>query len=150
MTFPLRFAALFFTGILVGTMFGVWLGFDPHGLSARAYVEMQQGAIRGMNVSVPLLGLACILFILALASRAHGDVRWLLAAAALCLAASGLVTRFGNQPINAVVMTWTPDAPPADWQELRDRWWNLHVLRTSTALLGLALLVTGTERGRRA
>jgi hypothetical protein len=37
---------------------------------------------------------------------------------------AGLVTRFGNQPINAVVMTWQASAPPSGWEEARDQWWT--------------------------
>jgi hypothetical protein len=35
----------------------------------------------------------------------------LVAAVVFCLLAAALVTRFGNQPVNAIVMTWNPQSP---------------------------------------
>jgi len=49
----IRFVSLLLTSLLVGTMFGIWLGFDPAALTATAYVEMQQNAIPAFNVSLP-------------------------------------------------------------------------------------------------
>jgi hypothetical protein len=46
-----RFLGLFLTALLVGAMFGIWLGYDPTALSASAFVEMQQNAIRALNIS---------------------------------------------------------------------------------------------------
>jgi uncharacterized membrane protein len=53
----------------------------------------------------------------------------------------GVVTRFFNQPINAMVMNWTPETLPADWAALRDAWWNWHLVRTGISILGFALLL---------
>jgi uncharacterized membrane protein len=143
-TSSIRFVSLLLTSLLVGTMFGIWLGFNPSALTANAYVEMQQNAIRALNTSLPALGLVCVLLTAALAMLTKHDKRgrYLLIAAAMCLVIAGLVTRFGNQPINAVVMTWSPQAPAANWMELRDTWWHWHILRTVAGVgaLGLALL----------
>lgn len=151
MVTSLRFIGLLLTSLLVGTMFGIWLGFNPAALSATAYVEMQQNAIRALNVPLPLLGILCTVLTVALAVLVRHDrrARYLLVAAALCLVAAGLITRLGNQPINAVVMTWTAQAPAANWTELRDTWWHLHILRTvaGVAALVLALLAAvGAQR----
>lgn len=137
----IRFASLFLTALLVGTMFGIWLGFNPAALSASAYVEMQQNTIRALNVPLPALGLTCILLTSALAvlTRNNKPARSLLLAAVLLLIAAGLITRFANQPINAVVMTWSSAAPAANWAELRDAWWQWHSIRTAAAMLALAL-----------
>jgi uncharacterized membrane protein len=148
----IRFASLFLTSLLVGAMFGIWLGFDPSALTATAYVEMQQNAIRALNTSFPALGLVCILLTAALAALTRNDRRgrYLLVAAVICLATAGLVTRFGNQPINAVVMTWSAEAPAANWTQLRDTWWHWHILRTVAGVgaLALALLAAlGDRRG---
>ncbi len=71
----IRFISLLLTSLLVGTMFGVWLGFDPAALSATAYAEMQQNAIRSLNVSLPILGFVCILLTAALAVLSREDKR---------------------------------------------------------------------------
>jgi len=31
-----------------------------------------------------------------------------------------------HQTINASVMTWQANAPPANWTRLRDEWWRWH------------------------
>jgi uncharacterized membrane protein len=137
----IRFVSLFLTGLLVGTMFGMWMGFNPAALSPSAFVEMQQNAIRALNVPLPILGAACIILTatLAVLSKTDKRARWLLVVAALCLAAAGLITRFANQPINAVVMSWSAQAPASNWAELRDTWWHWHTLRTAVAIAGFAL-----------
>ena len=136
-----RFTGLLLTSLLVGTMFGVWLGFNPSGLTATAYVEMQQNAIRSLNTPLPVLGLVCILLTATLAALTKNDPRgrFLLIAAVICLVAAGLITRFANQPINAQVMTWSPQAPPNNWMELRDTWWRWHGLRTMAGIAALIL-----------
>lgn len=147
----IRFVSLLLTSLLVGTMFGVWLGFDPAALSATTYVEMQQNAIRALNVSLPVLGLACILLTATLAVLTKNDKRgrYLLVAAVICLAIAGLITRFGNQPINAVVMTWSPQAPAGNWMALRDMWWHWHVLRTLAGVVALGLALLAAVSGHR-
>jgi uncharacterized membrane protein len=136
-----RFLSLLLTALLVGAMFGIWLGYNPTALSASAFVEMQQNAIRALNVPFPVLGFACIALTATLAALTKTDkrARWLLIIAALCLAAAGLITRFANQPINAVVMSWSAQAPASNWAELRDTWWYWHTLRTAVAVSGFAL-----------
>jgi uncharacterized membrane protein len=139
----IRFALLLVLALLVGAMFGILAGYDPRSLSASAFVEQHQNAVRGLNVLLPVMGAVCILLTVVLAVMAKGDTRarYLLAAAAVCLIAAGLVTRFGNQPINAVVMTWSPQSPPANWMALRDAWWRWHIVRTLAGFAGLVLVL---------
>ena len=127
--------------LLVGTMFGIWVGYNPAGLSAGAYIEQQQNAIRAFNVLLPAIGAFCILLSAGLAYAAHTDPRTRythLAAVILMLLAAG-VTRFGNQPINAIVMTWSAAAPPANWMQLRSDWWYWHIVRSIAAIGALVL-----------
>lgn len=139
----LRFVLLMLLALLVGTMFGVWVGFDPAGLSATAYVEQQQNAIRSLNTLLPVMGAVCIVLAATLAWRSKKDPlgRVLLLVAVALLVFAALVTRFANQPINAVVMTWSSQAPPAEWMFLRDRWWQWHVARTVAGIGALALVL---------
>jgi uncharacterized membrane protein len=136
----IRFFLLLLISLLVGTMFGIWVGFNPASLSAAAYVEQQQNAIRSLNTFLPALGAVCILLVVILAVLLKGapSSRYLLVVAATCLITAGLVTRFANQPINSIVMTWSAQAPAANWMELRDAWWKWHIVRT---VAGVAALV---------
>jgi uncharacterized membrane protein len=152
MTKPIvNFANLLLAALVVGTMFGIWLGYNPADLSPRAYVEQQQHAIRALNVTMPVLGALTVLLTLASAFLARDNRRQLvlLLAAVFCFVAAGIVTRFLNQPINAVVITWTVDAPPANWMDLRDEWWRWHILRTGFGILGLSLLIAALVKGAR-
>ncbi|MGE0798754.1 MAG: anthrone oxygenase family protein [Lautropia sp.] len=143
----LRFISLLLTALLVGTMFGIWLGFDPAALTATAYVEMQQNTIRALNTPLPILGAVCIVLTLALAALTKDRPgRYLLIVAALCLIAAGLITRFANQPINEIVMAWSAPAPAANWAELRDTWWRWHELRTGAAVVALVLALLAAVR----
>lgn len=147
----LRFVLVLLMSLLVGTMFGTWVGYNPSGLSPSAYVEQQQNAIRSLNTLMPATGATCTLLTLALAFLAKGDppVRYLYVAAAALLIFAAVVTRFSNQPINEVVMTWSAQAPPLDWPRLRDEWWRWHVARTLAGLGALALTVLAVLGRRR-
>ena len=120
----------------------IWAGYDPATLSPPTYVEQQQNAIRGLNVLMPVLGAFAIALTLisALLQRKDRKTCVLLIVAAGFLIIAGLVTRFGNQPINAIVMTWDIASPAANWTELRDQWWGFHKLRTISALIALCLI----------
>lgn len=142
------FTDLLLAALVVGAMFGVWLTYNPTGLDATAYVAQQQQSIRGLNVTLPVLGGVTVLLTIFAAVLARGDrTRFtLLLTAAACFVAAGLITRFLNQPINAIVMTWSAAAPPADWMQLRDDWWRWHVLRLAVGLGGLCLLIAAMLR----
>ena len=66
------------------------------------------------------------------------------------LVLAGLVTRFGIQPINSLVMTWSAQAPAANWMEQRDTWWNWHILRTVAGICALSLTILAVIGGQRA
>ena len=102
------FANLLLAALVVGALFGVWLFLNPAGLDANSYVVLQQQAIRTMNRVMPALGAVTILVTLTAAVLGPGDRTrlGLLIAAVVCFVAIGLITRFLNQPINAIVIAW--------------------------------------------
>jgi uncharacterized membrane protein len=144
------FADALLAALLVGSMFGMWLILNPAGLAAGVYITVQQQGIRTLNRTMPLLGLVTIvLTILAAALGRNDSTRFgLLIGTVVCFVASGLITRFLNQPINAIVITWRPDAPPANWTNVRDEWWRWHLVRLLAGLGGLSLLIAAMlQRG---
>jgi uncharacterized membrane protein len=117
-------------------------------LDAPTYVRQQQWGVRTLQPKMPALGAATVLATLAAALLSRGDkvhMTLLLGAAALFVAA-GLITRLLNMPLNAVVMSWSPQAPPADWSRLRELWWRWHILRFSAGFVGLSLLIFAALR----
>jgi uncharacterized membrane protein len=145
----IRFVVLVLMGLLVGSMFGVLIGYNPASLSAAAYVEQHQNAVRSLNTLLPAMGAICIALTAVLAARsgANRRVRYFLLAAVLFMLVAALVTRLGNQPINAVVMTWSTQVQPANWEQLRDQWWQWHVVRTIAAILAFSSAVVAVLSG---
>lgn len=142
------FANLLLAALVVGATFGIWLSFNPAGLDASSYVTLQQQGIRTLNATMPALGGVTILLTLLAAAISRGDrarIALLLTAAA-CFAAAALITRFLNQPINAIVIAWSAAAPPAEWARFRDAWWRWHVLRTIIGIGGLCLVIAAALR----
>ena len=138
-----RFLNLIMAGLIAGALFGIWIGYNPKNLSAQTYVEQQQSVIKALNTLMPLLGLVTIILtvIAAFGQRQNQTVFITLLVAAGFLIISGLVTKFGNQPINSIVMTWNKTDVPGNWTELRDKWWSFHIVRTLTAFIALCLIV---------
>lgn len=136
------FVNVIIAGLLAGTLLGVWLGYNPKSLSVQTYVEQQQSVINALNTLMPLIGLITILITLTAAFMQKGSravfVTLLVAAGLLIIA--GLITKFGNQPINSIVMTWDKSNVPAKWEELRDRWWSLHRLRALAVFIAFCLI----------
>ena len=59
-----------------------------------------------------------------------------------------IVTIIVHFPINAEILTWSPASPPADWQQVRDRWTAAHTARTLLSLAGFVLIALDSWRGR--
>lgn len=140
----LQVLAVLLVALVAGATFGIWQGYNPTSFSAPTFLEMHKNAVRGLNFLLPAIAMAAVLLTALLSARSYaaaGALPIYVAALAL-LIAGGLITRFANQPINAQVMTWTIDALPGNWSELRDTWWFWHVARTITAILALITLTT--------
>ncbi len=137
------FCNIVMVALVTGTIFGIWIGYNPKDLSAPTFIEQQQNAISSLNTLMPILGLITILLTLTSAFLQRKDkiTFSVLLVASVFLIVSGLTTKFGNQPINSIVMTWDMNTPPNNWTELRNQWWIFHELRTLSAFIGLCLIV---------
>ena len=144
----IKFLNLLMTGLVAGTLFGIWIGYNPKNLSVNTYAENQQGAIKALNTLMPILGLISVILtvIAAILQKQNNHVFVILIIAAGFLIISGLITKFGNQPINSIVMTWRKDSIPTNWSDLRDKWWLLHKLRTLTAFISFCLIIWSNIR----
>ena len=139
----LGFISLLLTALVVGAMFGVWLSSNPAGMNFSDYLPMQKRNIRAFNRTLPLLGVLAALCTVgaAVLSIGQGTQFPVLAGAAICLIAAGVITRFCNQPINAIVMSWSLEPPPNGWTQVRDTWWRWHIGRLIFGIIGLSLLI---------
>ena len=143
-----RVASLVLTGLLAGSVFAVWRGYDIAQYIPATFIEVHQGAVRGLNVLLPVLGIAAIVLVIVQAIQMRHQRRTLilLIVVALLLAAAALVTRFGNQPINELVMGWSSAALPADWETIRDSWRSWHLVRVACSIAALATLGVALTR----
>ena len=146
--FVFDFASLVLAGLLVGVMLAVCFIFNPRGLDASTYVTQQQWGVRTLHPKVPPLGIATVIASLVAALLPRSDTRHtlLLYIATGLLIAAGLITKLLNMPVNAVVMTWSPQAPPGDWANMRDAWWRWHILRLTAGGIGFGMLVVAALR----
>lgn len=139
----IRFCNIVMAALVTGTIFGIWIGYNPKDLSAPTFIEQQQNAILALNTLMPILALITILLTITSAFLQRKDkiAFSVLLVASVFLIVGGLITRFGNQPINSIVMTWDMNTPPNNWMVLRNQWWTYHELRTLSAFIGLCLIV---------
>jgi uncharacterized membrane protein len=137
------FAALFFTALVAGGAFVIWIDYNPAGMSAAFYVEKMQHAIRVFTRPLPTIVMLSVLFSAtsAFLARRERPGFYLLVAATICAAAVALITAFGNIPINNQIKTWSVVSPPSAWLELSAEWWRFQTARTTAAICGLALLI---------
>lgn len=142
MSRTLLFLSIILTGLVSGTVFGIFVGYNPQELSALAYMEQQQNLIDGLNILMPILGFLAIIlnFILAFQYRKTLRAMSALTITAILLIVGGLITHFGNQPINVMVSEWNVDNIPDTWEELRDEWWKFHILRTITSFIAFGFV----------
>lgn len=138
----LIFLDIIVTGLIAGTVFGILMGYNPGELSAITYVEQQQNVIHGLNTLMPMLGLVAFIItvILAFHYRKITSIIAALSIAGVLLIVSGLITRFGNQPINDIVLGWNIENIPNNWQDFRDEWWRFHTIRTLTSFIAFTLV----------
>jgi uncharacterized membrane protein len=142
--------ALLLVGLVAGSMFGIWRGYDITTYAPATFVEVHQGAVRGLNNLLPTMAAAALALVLLLAmvGRNRPMALGLYLAAALAIIVGGIITRFLNQPINDQIMGWSPASIPADWTALRDNWWTWHLVRLAATLGAEVLLITAVFADR--
>jgi hypothetical protein len=142
----IRFLNIIIAALLAGVSFGILIGFNPLNLSPSTYVEQQQNLSQALKVfMVSLVVIATIITIISAILQKNN--KWVfipLVLAAIFFIACIVITRFGNKPIDDMVINWTSDSLPGNWMELRDKWWSLHIMRTIAELAAL-FLVTWTS-----
>jgi hypothetical protein len=138
----IRFLNILIAALLAGASFGIWMGFNPLHLSPTTYIEQQQNMIRALNTLMIVLvfGATVITIISAILQRGERRIFITLLLASLFFIACILISRFGNQPINDEIMTWTSGKMPINLSELRDKWWTYHIFRTIAELIALCLV----------
>lgn len=138
----IRFLNIIVAALLAGISVGIWIGFNPLDLSPSTYIEQQQNTIRSLNVlMISLVVFATVITIIsAFLQKGNKEDLIVLLIASLFFISCILISRFGNQSINKIIMTWTTDSLPGNLSELRDKWWSFHIIRTIAELIALSLV----------
>ncbi|MCF8468987.1 MAG: DUF1772 domain-containing protein [Sneathiella sp.] len=146
----IQVAAILLIALVAGATFGIWRGYNPTDYSALTFLETHQGAVRGLNTLIPAMALAAIILTLILLARSYGSGLSfsLYLIAVVLMIGGGVITRLENQPINAIVMTWSVDTMPTTWVEIRDNWWMWHVIRTFVSVAAVTALITAVLTDR--
>ena len=148
-----RFITLLFGGLYAGFLLAVlFLEATLRGATAEVYVVVQH--VKHANLD--LLATATItptivggVLLLLLVRPWRSRPLALSAVGLLCILVALATTLLVNVPINAAQLGWSPQAPPANWVAVRDRWQTAHALRTALAILALScqLLAVGRLTG---
>jgi len=144
------FMALFFVALISGASFAIWLDNNFAGMSPSFFVEKMQHSIRALTLPLPIVAILGVFFTISATIFARRDLPsfYLLIAASLCIIAGAVTTVFGNVPINNQILTWTASSPPVNWQEISEKWWLFHSVRTIFTTAGLSFLIMAVLAGR--
>ena len=142
------FVSLFFSALVAGGAFVLWIEYNPSGLRASFYAEMMQHAIRIYTVPLPVIVILSVVFTVLSAALARRERQtfYLLLAASACAIAVALITAFGNIPINNQIKTWDAASPPGNWADFAGQWWRFQTVRGAAALLGLGCAIVAAMR----
>lgn len=131
----IRFANLALTAVTAGSYVHDRLAAPAiRSFPGPVYARHHQALDREMRRTFPKVDTAVGLINIAILTldRNRKGLSFVLASAAL---ASKLVAlayfQRGILPANRTIATRSPEAPPAEWQDVRDRWTRDHTLRTT-------------------
>jgi hypothetical protein len=89
-----------------------------------------------------------ITIISAVLHRSNKQEFILLLIASLLFISCIVISRFGNQPINNEIMSWTSGTLPGNLSEPRDNWWTFQIIRTISEQIALGLVTwTSIKKG---
>ena len=137
--------ALVCTGLLAGIFLGHRAGVSQAGprLAPATFIQLQQlihGVYARMMPPLVLVAvISSIVWAILLRSEARFSALWLVSLASVALVLAAVLTRAVNIPINAQLMTWRIDSPPANFRELWKPWERVHSIRTGLAIIAFVL-----------
>jgi uncharacterized membrane protein len=141
-------AAMFVSLVVVGLVAGIFLATQlgqlrvQNTLDARDFTLVKHGFEVAVGKVMPVLviaagvSIALLVFLL----RSSGP-RFIAVVLALILWAGVIIaTLVYNAPVNALAVEWNPEAPAANWEELRDQWHRGQTIRTPLAIAAFAAI----------
>jgi len=134
--------------LVAGVFWGPWVGltrsiasFKPETFLAIVYrLNLNLGPLMIVLMPVTLISMAPVLL---LSYSKQLFVFYMTLAALVVFIIALLVTVIIEVPIAKQAKSWTMTALPDNWQQLRDRWAKVHIIRVVAGIAGLILLVAG-------
>jgi uncharacterized membrane protein len=138
-----RFFNLFLTGLLAGLLVGiVFVELAFLDLSASVYTAVEQPKHRVFEPIMPVFMTLVIVsgILVLLLMRQRRTLPFVLAlVGVLCTIVVVISTLLVNVSINSeIINVWSAQNPPADWEQVRDRWNVWHAFRTVLAVVAFA------------
>ncbi len=138
-----RALALLLVGLYAGGVLFVVLAPSAGRLPGPSYVRQWQALNTDYGRVMPPLLLTSVLALVAttVLSWHHGRFVLVLGAGALVFVVLAVVlTVVAMEPLNRIADSWDPDRLPVTWQQVRQRWAGLHLVRTVLAVAAFVCL----------
>lgn len=133
-------AAVLATNLLAGLNLGSAFARRGGGLlPADVWITAHQAEDRVFRRIMPPFVLCTLAVSLVAAILDSRGGRWLFVASALLIAFDMVWSISRLVPLNRQIESWSPRAPPVDWQGIRRAWNSLHDLRTCAVLVAAVL-----------
>jgi uncharacterized membrane protein len=120
-------------------------------MEARAFILFRQRTDKNFRSKFSIItwGVLCCNVLLAGVCGCYNNAFLTVCAclSLLALVADSLLAVKGNQPINRIINTWTPEKHPPNWTDYRDDWLMIFRLRWCINLGGFICLVAGLVFG---
>ena len=137
-------AATLGVGLLAGILIGTGMAQSTaRALPAPAWILRFQLEDNLFAKAMPPVMLGTLLALAVATLLSQGAARWMFLASLVLMAAVLLITIGFEVPLNKQIHSWTADAPPPQWAQLRDLWLRRHVLRTIAATLAFIAAIVG-------
>jgi len=130
-------------GLMARMMAAVCLGSGTRPGSDVIRIEKTKVFIKAFKIKMPMLLFLSILLTLTSAFLQNKNLSIFipLLISGVILISSGIVSQFGNRPIDKQILRWTTTYIPDKWEYLLDRWLYFHRLRTILVLIVFVLVV---------
>ena len=141
MAFELRNSVSLVATLGIGLVAGILVGTGMAALTARAlpstaWVMRFQLEDRLFAKAMPPLLLGTLLALMAAGALSRGIPQYMLVVSIVLMLVVLVVTIGFEVPLNKEMQSWTPAAPPPQWESVRDLWLQRHMIRTVAAGLG--------------
>jgi len=141
-----KFISLLSSGLLAGAFFYAFINVVPtfKDVSQNVHLIFRTALMRHNGITMPVLMVLSIFTSLLFAltvNQGEKNIRVIAFLSGFFALASFLTTRFGNVPINQIIKTWIPEAPPKEWKLMIRRWDFFHYIRTITAFASFVSLL---------